>query len=127
MSGLMFYEFTHLFFTQNEVAVKWIWSFGGYFRVKNTWHQTLLKTLSKETELFEAMADGHAFALKERNLLAIGPVHEALKQVPPEERLTFLTRFFLLLNIFYMESRIWGVRRRGIRPLLVVHSVMGFN
>uniref|UniRef100_A0A915BW96 B30.2/SPRY domain-containing protein n=1 Tax=Parascaris univalens TaxID=6257 RepID=A0A915BW96_PARUN len=50
-------------------------------RVKNTWHQTLLKTLSKETELFEAIAGGHAFALKERNLFAIGPVHEALKQI----------------------------------------------
>ncbi|VDK43076.1 unnamed protein product [Anisakis simplex] len=51
--------------------------------VKNTWHQTLLKTLSKETELFEATSteNGHAFALKERNLLAIGPVHEALKQI----------------------------------------------
>ncbi|VDD91755.1 unnamed protein product [Enterobius vermicularis] len=50
-------------------------------RVKNTWHQTLLKTLAKENELFESSEDGQSFALKERDLLAIGPVHEALKQI----------------------------------------------
>lgn len=49
--------------------------------MKNTWHQTLLKTLAKENELFESSEDGQSFALKERDLLAIGPVHEALKQV----------------------------------------------
>lgn len=50
-------------------------------RVKDTWHQTLQKSLSKEVELFEASADGQSFALRERDLLAIGPVHDALRQI----------------------------------------------
>lgn len=53
-----------------------------HLRVKNTWHQTLQKSLTKETELFESSADGQMFALRERDLSSIGPGHEALKQVP---------------------------------------------
>lgn len=49
--------------------------------MKNTWHQTLQKSLTKETELFESSNDGQVFALRERNLSSIGPGHEALKQV----------------------------------------------
>lgn len=52
-----------------------------YFRVKNTWHQTLQKSLTKETELFESSDDGQLFALRERDLSSIGPGHDALKQV----------------------------------------------
>lgn len=51
-------------------------------RVKNTWHQTLQKTLSKETELFVSSGeDENLFALKERDLLQIGPLHESVRQV----------------------------------------------
>lgn len=51
-------------------------------RVKNTWHQTLNKTLSKEIELFESDPnDENSFALKEKDLLMIGPLHEAVKMV----------------------------------------------
>uniref|UniRef100_A0A915CN41 B30.2/SPRY domain-containing protein n=1 Tax=Ditylenchus dipsaci TaxID=166011 RepID=A0A915CN41_9BILA len=51
-------------------------------RVKNTWHQTLHRTLSKETELFVVNpADENGFALKEKDLLTIGPLHEAVKQI----------------------------------------------
>lgn len=51
-------------------------------RVKNTWHQTLQKTLTKETEIFvSSVKDENSFALKERDLLKIGPLHEAVKLV----------------------------------------------
>ncbi|EJD74208.1 SPRY domain-containing protein [Loa loa] len=50
-------------------------------RVKNTWHQTLQKSLTKETELFESSDDGQIFALRELDLSSIGPGHEALKQI----------------------------------------------
>ncbi|VDN31587.1 unnamed protein product [Gongylonema pulchrum] len=50
-------------------------------RVKNTWHQTLQKSLAKETELFVSSDDGQMFALREHDLSAIGPSHEALKQI----------------------------------------------
>lgn len=52
-----------------------------FYRVKNTWHQTLQKSLTKETELFESSEDGQMFALREHDLSAVGPGHEALKQV----------------------------------------------
>ncbi|VDN05610.1 unnamed protein product [Thelazia callipaeda] len=50
-------------------------------RVKNTWHQTLQKSLTKEAELFESSENGQMFALRERDLSSIGPGHEALKQI----------------------------------------------
>lgn len=51
-------------------------------RVKNTWHATLQRTFSKESELFIVDPnDENAFALKERNLFTIGPLHEAVRQV----------------------------------------------
>ncbi|MFH4977489.1 hypothetical protein AB6A40_004198 [Gnathostoma spinigerum] len=50
-------------------------------RVKNTWHGTLMKALAKETDLFESNSTGEMFALRERNLLAIGPVHEGLRKI----------------------------------------------
>ena len=56
-------------------------------RVKTTWHVTIAKTLTKETELFEVDEnDENLFAVKERNLLTIGPMHKAVKNVnPPSE------------------------------------------
>ena len=51
-------------------------------RVKNSWHQTLQKTLAKETELFAIHPDDeNLFALKEKNLLDIGPLLESIKKV----------------------------------------------
>jgi len=51
-------------------------------RVKSTWHGTLLRTITKETELFEAEPDNSgSFALKESDLFRIGPNHEAVVQV----------------------------------------------
>lgn len=51
-------------------------------RVKTSWHQTLQKTLMKETELFAVHPDDeNKFALKEKNLLDIGPLLESIKKV----------------------------------------------
>ncbi|KAI1711928.1 set1/Ash2 histone methyltransferase complex subunit ash-2 [Ditylenchus destructor] len=51
-------------------------------RTKTTWHQTILKTLSKETDLFVADPNNEtSFALKERDLFTIGPQHEAVKLI----------------------------------------------
>jgi len=51
-------------------------------RVKNSWHQTLQKTLAKETELFAIHPDDeNLFALKEKNLLDIGPLLESIKKL----------------------------------------------
>uniref|UniRef100_A0AC34QCP0 B30.2/SPRY domain-containing protein n=1 Tax=Panagrolaimus sp. JU765 TaxID=591449 RepID=A0AC34QCP0_9BILA len=51
-------------------------------RKNNTWHQTLLKTLMKETDLFAMHPeDENMFALKEQNLLEIGPLLESVKKL----------------------------------------------
>lgn len=51
-------------------------------RVKTTWHATIAKTLGKETELFIVdEKDDQVFALKERDLLTIGPMHKAVRNV----------------------------------------------
>lgn len=51
-------------------------------RVKNSWHQTLHKTLAKETELFATNPENELeFALNERNLLDIGPLLESIRKV----------------------------------------------
>lgn len=51
-------------------------------RVKTTWHATISKTLSKESDLFMVdESDENLFALKERDLLSIGPMHKAVKNV----------------------------------------------
>ncbi|CAK5068939.1 unnamed protein product [Meloidogyne enterolobii] len=60
-------------------------------RQKKTWHQTILKILQKETELFIQDSKGCSFALKEKDLLRIGPMHESILQV-------FLS--FLIYNYF---------------------------
>lgn len=51
-------------------------------RVKNSWHQTINKTLFKDTELFEQDPnDENAFSLRENDLLMIGPLHETVRMV----------------------------------------------
>jgi Set1/Ash2 histone methyltransferase complex subunit ASH2 len=52
-------------------------------RVKSTWHQTLQKTLIKETELFRhRLEDGeYQFSLADTDLTLIGPNNDAVKQV----------------------------------------------
>ena len=51
-------------------------------RQKKTWHHTILKILQKETDLFEQEPQNEgSFALKERDLLRIGPMHESVIQV----------------------------------------------
>ena len=51
-------------------------------RVKNSWHQTLHKTLTKESELFSVNPENELeFTLSERNLLDIGPLHESIRKV----------------------------------------------
>nr|CAD2162342.1 unnamed protein product [Meloidogyne enterolobii] len=50
-------------------------------RQKKTWHQTILKILQKETELFVQDSKGCSFALKEKDLLRIGPMHESILQI----------------------------------------------
>ncbi|KAI6174635.1 B30.2/SPRY domain-containing protein [Aphelenchoides bicaudatus] len=51
-------------------------------RVKTTWHATIAKTLAKETELFAVdEKDDQVFALKERDLLTIGPMHKAVRNL----------------------------------------------
>jgi Set1/Ash2 histone methyltransferase complex subunit ASH2 len=51
-------------------------------RVKTTWHATISKTLSKESDLFMVDEnDENLFALKERDLLTIGPMHKAVKNI----------------------------------------------
>lgn len=51
-------------------------------RVKNTWHATIAKTLNACTELFVVNEENeNEFALQEQDLLTIGPMHSAVKQV----------------------------------------------
>ncbi|CAD5214371.1 unnamed protein product [Bursaphelenchus xylophilus] len=51
-------------------------------RVKNTWHATIVKTLSQCTDLFVQHEDREAeFTLRERDLLTIGPMHKAVRQL----------------------------------------------
>uniref|UniRef100_A0A914Y6U6 B30.2/SPRY domain-containing protein n=1 Tax=Panagrolaimus superbus TaxID=310955 RepID=A0A914Y6U6_9BILA len=51
-------------------------------RVKNSWHQTIQKTLAKETELFTINPENELeFALNERNLLDIGPLLESIRKL----------------------------------------------
>ncbi|VDP09669.1 unnamed protein product [Heligmosomoides polygyrus] len=51
-------------------------------RVKNTWHNTLQKTLIKDVELFKVNPeDENSFALQETNLADIGPINEFVKQI----------------------------------------------
>uniref|UniRef100_A0A1I8B3V4 B30.2/SPRY domain-containing protein n=1 Tax=Meloidogyne hapla TaxID=6305 RepID=A0A1I8B3V4_MELHA len=50
-------------------------------RQKKSWHQTILKTLQKETELFVQDSKSCSFALKEKDLLRIGPMHESILQL----------------------------------------------
>lgn len=49
-------------------------------RVKNTWHNTLQKTLLKDSDLFITNDDGNSFALNE-SLADIGPCNDAVKQI----------------------------------------------
>lgn len=48
-------------------------------RQKKTWHQTILRILQKETELFEQDPSNElAYSLRERDLFRIGPNHDCI-------------------------------------------------
>lgn len=83
-------------------------------RVKNTWHGTILRTLAKEVDLFDANPnDPNSFALKEQNLLNIGPMHESVVQLYKKATISLHSSFNDRQESPSFESGESGPKTRG--------------
>uniref|UniRef100_A0A8R1HWG1 B30.2/SPRY domain-containing protein n=1 Tax=Caenorhabditis japonica TaxID=281687 RepID=A0A8R1HWG1_CAEJA len=75
----------HTFLSLKDTVIPYMdenWTMLTSIKKKNQWHQNLAQTLLKERNVFlQSSEDEDLFALAEKNLATVGPLHEAVKQI----------------------------------------------